>query len=85
MRAIVFRAALRALIVSSMLAVFASPAAAGDGPGAPPAQGGRAGAERGDRKAEALKRERPRDDPDDADDGLQKNSKAGEKRAEPDP
>jgi hypothetical protein len=81
----VFRWSIRAFIVSSTLALLASPALASDAPGDRPADDGHARAGRGERKSDAVKRERRKDDPDDADDGLQKKSKAGEKRAEPDP
>ena len=70
------RTAIRAFILSSML--FASHALAGDAP----AEESRARAERGERKSEAIKSERRTNDPDDGDSGLQKKSKAGEKRAE---
>jgi hypothetical protein len=76
------RAAFRALMISSTLALLASRALAVDGPGDRPGGENRA---RGERKSEAVKGERRTDDPDDADSGLQKKSKAGEKRAEPAP
>jgi hypothetical protein len=69
------RTAIRAFIFSSTL--FASHALAGDA-----AEESRARAERGERKSEAIKSERRTNDPDDRDSGLQKKSKAGEKRAE---
>jgi hypothetical protein len=79
-----FRTASRVLFLSGMLALRASRAGADEAP-TDRSSDGHAHADRGERKSDAVKRERRKDDPDDADDGLQKKSKAGEKRAEPDP
>jgi hypothetical protein len=76
-----FRTAFPALILSSALSLLA-PSARADGP---PPDEGRARTDRGERKSEAIKNERRTNDPDDGDSGLQKKSKAGEKRAEPAP
>ena len=79
------RTVFHAFFLSGMLALLAARARAGEGTTDRPPDDAHAQAERGERKSDAVKRERRKDDPDDADDGLQKKSKAGEKRAEPDP
>jgi hypothetical protein len=75
------RTLIQAFVVSGALALLASRAVARDAQTDRPDDDDRARA--GERKSEAIKGERRTDDPDDANAGFQKKSKAGEKRAEP--